>query len=495
MGYANFPEWVQCQRKTGYEIKMIKDKYYMYKRGSRWDPVKKKSVKKTGEYIGAVTPDGIVPPKRLAADSPVFSLECGAAKFLFSLAGDILESLRVHFDAPVADAVWATAMLKLINAPCPFKRVVLQYETSWMSELLPGLALTPASLTRIIDRVGNDRLTCAAFMRDHRAENPFILIDGSRAESKSGGIARALPGHSKTHGFKPQVNQIYILSQSGNEGVPVFYRNVGGNIPDVTAFEKTLEDAGIGHATVIADTGFASADNFELILKSKLDYIIPLKRNTSEIDLSVVKYEDAFTFHGRAIFAHSEIKDGYRICIFKDESHRVHEINDFVARKEKSNETAAMKKSFDPSKDLLDVSSVTHEKMPEFGVVVMRTTLTGAPTQQIYETYKLRWQIELMFDTLRNTCECDASYMQDDAGFEAWSFINHIMLIAAFRILALIRLKKKGKELSLAAVLDYLSKIRAVRIGGKWKLAEITKKTRKFLASLDISLDELGNLI
>jgi hypothetical protein len=43
-------------------------------------------------------------------------------------------------------------------------------------------------------------------------------------------------------------------------------------------------------------------------------------------------------------------------------------------------------------------------------------------------------------------------------------------------------------------VLDYLSKIQAVRIGGKWKLAEITKKTRKFLASLDICLDELGAL-
>ena len=116
-----------------------------------------------------------------------------------------------------------------------------------------------------------------------------------------------------------------------------------------------------------------------------------------------------------------------------------------------------------------------------------------AATQQIYENYKLRWQIEQMFDILRNTCECDASYMQDDAGFEAWSFINHIMLLAAFRILALIRSKKKGKDWSLAAVLDYLSKIQAVRIGRNWKLAEITKKTHKFLASLDISLDEPSN--
>ena len=493
MGYTDFPEWVQRQRKTGHEIKIIKGKYYMYKRESRWDPAKKKSVKKTGEYVGAVTPGGIVPAKKLPTNSPVFSLEYGATKFLFLLVGDILKCMRAHFDAPVADAIWAVAMLKLINAPCPFKRVGLQYETSWMSELFPRLALTPASLTRLIDQVGHNRLACAAFMRDNMAENPFILIDGSRAESKSEGMTRALPGHSKTHSFKPQINQIYILSQSNEDGVPVFYRNVGGNIPDVTAFEKTLEDAGIGHATVVADAGFASADNFELILKSKLDYIIPLKRNTSEVELGTVEYEDVFTFHNRAIFAHSEIRDGYRLCVFRDESQRTHEINDFVARKEKQNETAALKKSFDPDKDLLDVSGATQEKMPEFGVVVMRTTLMEASTQQIYENYKLRWQIEQMFDILRNTCECDASYMQDDAGFEAWSFINHIMLLAAFRILALIRSKKKGKDWSLAAVLDYLSKIQAVRIGRNWKLAEITKKTHKFLASLDISLDEPSN--
>ena len=39
-----FPEWVEKHKKTGYEIKKINDGYYMYKRKSRWDKEKQKSV-------------------------------------------------------------------------------------------------------------------------------------------------------------------------------------------------------------------------------------------------------------------------------------------------------------------------------------------------------------------------------------------------------------------------------------------------------------------
>ncbi|MDR1134596.1 MAG: hypothetical protein LBL49_00210, partial [Clostridiales Family XIII bacterium] len=66
----------------------------------------------------------------------------------------------------------------------------------------------------------------------------------------------------------------------------------------------------------------------------ELDYIIPLRRNTSEINagepndtygdeyLKTVKYGDVFTYNGRAIDAYSEVKDGYRICVFRDAKQR-----------------------------------------------------------------------------------------------------------------------------------------------------------------------------
>ena len=479
------PDWVEKFKKEGCDIKNIKGHFYMYERSSIWDPVQKKPVKKTGAYLGTVTPDGIVPPKK-RVDKPVFSLEYGATQFLFRIAEDILQDLRKHFDINTANSIWAIAMLKLIAAPCPFKRVGLQYETSWMSIKLPNLYLTPSSLTKLIDRVGNNRSACAAFMREHIGDNPYILIDGTKTQSKSAGIDRALPGHSKTHKFIPQINQIYLLSQAAKEGIPVFYRNVAGNITDVTALELTIKDSGIEKATVIADTGFGSSDNFESIINSNLDYIIPLKRNSAEVVLHDVKYEDAFFYHGRAIWAHSIQKTGYRICVFRDESEHAKEAGDFVLRGEKHNAAAALKKNFDPNRDLRDVPKEMNAHVAEFGVIIMRTNLMDVTNQYIYEAYKLRWQIEQLFDTMRNTCECDTSFMQDDVGFEAWSFINHIILIVAIRIISLVRQKDKGKDWSLKGILEYLSKINMVKIADMWKLTEITKKTRDLLADLGV---------
>ena len=442
-----FPDWVEKQKKRGFEIKCIRGQYYMYRLKSKWDPNRGKAKKVSGEYIGKVTPEGIVPKrKRIAADAPVYALEYGATAFVSSLAADILRSLENRFPDNVAERIFAAAMLRLISH-CPFCGLGDRYETSWMSKILPGLALSPASVTGLLNTVGGSRTACAAFMRETTGASPYYLIDGTRTVSASDGILRAMPGHSKTKGFLPQVNRVYIMAMSGRGGVPAFYRNVAGNIPDVSALKLTLEDAGIGDATFIGDTGFASGDNFTLFAESGVDYIVPLKRNTAEVRLDGIRFTDVFAYHHRTIWAHSEEKAGYRICVFRDEKLRGNEMTDFVERAEKANATIKAKKSFVPGRDALrDVSEETALRASEFGTIVIRTSLTDVSPQNIYEAYKLRWEIERLFDTMRNVCENDMSYMHNDAGFEAWSFIGHVTLMVACRILALLKEKKMSKE-------------------------------------------------
>jgi len=487
-----FPEWVEKQKKQGYDIKEIKGNYYMYERKSRWDKQKKKAVKVTGAYIGKVTPEGVIPTRpRLDMTKPVYSYELGASAYLHTIAGDMLESLKKHFDKKTAEAIWVTSMIRLTD-PCPFRRIEDRYQTSWISKIIPKLNLSKNVMTEMIDRVGGSRAACAAFMRETMKPAPYMLIDGSRVTSRSEGMDRALPGHSKDNKYLPQLNQIYIVSVTEEgERIPVFYRNVAGNLPDVSAFELTIEDAGINSATILADNGFASADNFSSAEESERDlkYIVPLRRNTDEVDLSTIEYEDVFTYHGRAIFGHKEERAGYNIYVFRDEKMRSKEIADFVGRGEKANATAEKKKSFDPDKDLRDVPGLTKECMDKFGVIIFRTTILDQTAQHIYEAYKIRWDIELLFKTLRDTCEQDASYMRDDTGFEAWSFIGHISILVACRILAQLRSLKLSKEWSLEGVLDHLSRVQVVQIADRWRVAETTKKTRDLISSLGFSLD------
>jgi transposase len=103
------------------------------------------------------------------------------------------------------------------------------------------------------------------------AEQYYVLIDGTGTVSRSEKIARAMPGHSKKNGYIPQVNQIYVLSVSEKGSAPAFYRNVAGNVPDVTALQLTVADAGIPNAVLIVDAGFASADNFSNLVGAGLD--------------------------------------------------------------------------------------------------------------------------------------------------------------------------------------------------------------------------------
>jgi transposase len=484
-----FPDWVEKQKKTGFEIKYIRGQYYMYKLKSKWDPNRGKAKKVSGEYIGKVTPEGIVPKrKRIAADAPVYALEYGATAFISPLAADILCALENCFPDNVAERIFAAAMLRLISH-CPFCRLGDRYESSWMSRILPGLALSPASVTGLLNTVGGNRSACAAFMRGTMGTSPYYLIDGTKTVSASSGVLRAMPGHSKTKGFPPQINQVYIMAMSGRGGAPAFYRNVAGNVPDVSALKLTLEDAGIEDATFIGDTGFASGDNFTLFAESGVDYIVPLKRNTTEVRLGDIAFTDVFSYHHRTIWAHSEKKDGYRICVFRDEKLRGDEMTDFVERAEKANTTTKSKKSFVPGRDALrNVSEETALKASGFGTIVVRTSLTDAAPQKIYEAYKFRWEIEQLFDTMRNVCKNDMSYMHNDTGFEAWSFIGHVTLMVACRILALLKEKKMSKEWSLAGVLDHLARIYAVRIADEWKVAETTKKTRELVDKLGFEL-------
>jgi hypothetical protein len=487
-----FPEWVEKQKKKGFEIKRTGNRYYMYERKSRWDKEKKKSVKVTGQYIGVVTPDGIKPKKQqLDGSKPVFSMEYGATTFIESISNDILDTLIKYFGEKIAQQIWVISTSRLISS-CPFRRVEEHYQTSWMSKMMPDLPLSKSSITNLIDHLGNNRSKCAAFMREMLQPAPYLLIDGSRVTSKSEGMSRALPGHNKNNKYLPQMNQIHIVtvSESG-DSMPGFYRNVSGNTPDMSAFELTLEDAGLEEGIVLADSGFGSAINFDELEDPELNlkYIVPLKRNTTEVDLAATEFDEHFSYHKRGISAHMEDKGTYRVYTFQDAYMRAKEFSDSICRIENANAAAMKKRNFDPEKNIRDVSAETKEKENKFGTIILRTNILDMPAQRIYEFYKIRWEIEQLFKTLRNTCDQDASYMRDDSGFEAWSFFGHITISIACRILAKLRELEILKNWSLEALLDHLSRIHVVQVGDQWRIAETTKKTRDLVADLGFNLE------
>ena len=110
---------------------------------------------------------------------------------------------------------------------------------------------------------------------------------------------------------------------SENLGVPAYYKQFAGSTPDVNAFEDLLNDCGLKAEDVIAvtDKGFASEDDFGLLVESGLNYIIPLKRNNTfvkgKIPAVPADYDYAFYYNNRTIFfSEIEIDKKYDFKIF-----------------------------------------------------------------------------------------------------------------------------------------------------------------------------------
>ncbi len=62
---AEHPQWAQDQKRPGTELRCIRGKYYLYECSSFYDKEKKKTRKKTGDYLGMITEEkGLVPPRR-----------------------------------------------------------------------------------------------------------------------------------------------------------------------------------------------------------------------------------------------------------------------------------------------------------------------------------------------------------------------------------------------------------------------------------------------
>ena len=59
--------------------------------------------------------------------------------------------------------------------------------------------------------------------------------------------------------------------------------------------------------------------------------------------------------------------------------------------------------------------------------------------QTVYESYKQRNEVEIMFDSYKNYLDADVSYMQNRYVLEGWLFANFIAMIAYYKLYVRLR--------------------------------------------------------
>lgn len=481
---SSIPEWAKKQRIKNTEIKKIGNSYYLQRVSSKWDKEKKRSQKISGEYLGVLTPEGLIPAKerKVSVDIKYYSKEYGANYVIRSLSLDIYDMLKKHFP-DLAEWIYVICILRTMH-PTAFCNLEEQYEKSYLSEVFTRVPMSSSTISRNMKTLGLRRKEIVDFMIEFMPkEDGYIVFDGTSITSNSQQIQAAQRGYNSHRCQDPQINLMYAISRVKEKLMPVFYKHYPGSIRDVTAFSNLLTEMGTASAIIIGDKGFNSQINIDELEENSLKYILPLRRNSTEYSREPLKnadhsgFDGYFEYNDRIIW-HSAQKssDGkYQVCVYLDETLRYSESNSYRKIVSKGSDDTATVESF-------------YKKQLEFGTFVIKTNITDESSIEIYKYYKLREDVEQLFDLYKCSEDNETSGMHSAETLEAWLFLNHISTLMCYRIYNLLRKNDSLKKYATVGIMkDYLANIRVSNIGRGWNLEPLTKGEKQALKALGIS--------
>jgi transposase len=443
--------------------------------------VKKRPRKISGQLLGKITQDdGFIESekarlkKQLAMVENIQVKECGVATAIETLFAESLKALQTHFPNQW-QRLACLAYGRLVHQ-APLKNMAHHFADSFLSEKWPETNLSAKSLHGVLKDIGRGRDKIVDFCRSFKKERDNILFDGTDMFNQSRRLSLPEFSKGKSGVYGDMINQMWIFSTRRQE--PVYYRLLPGNIKDVSAFQLCLLESGIEDATVVMDKGFASKANIAALEKAKLNFILPLHRNSTLLHYDRLLCGDKrgldgyFKHEGRYIWYFAlPTGEGQSVTVFLDEDLRAREQKDYLERVEKRLEGYSLE--------------AFHERSPAFGTLALLSN-TGKTASVLYAEYKARGSIETMIDTLKNILDADRAYMRDDQVLEGWMFVNLIALKWYYTLLGLLKKHELNQTYSVKDVLLFLSGIKKVKVHGVWRLAKNKKKSAALLQTLGI---------
>jgi len=458
-----YPDWVLKQKSKGTLIMRRGDKYYLYRVTSKWNPEKKRAQMKTGEYLGRITPDGLIEPKAkrmLKRLENISVKEYGASFLLYHISSDMIGILKRGFQE--WKEIFAFACERLVHGS-PLKNVEFYYSTSFLSEMISGAHLSPEALAEMLRNLGSDRKAMVDFMRSFIRDEKYLAVDLTHVLSLSDGVISATLGHNSKELYLPQVQLLFLFSL--DHDFPAYFRIMPGSITSVTSLKMSMQESGARNIIVVADSGFYSDKNVTDLESMKLSYVIPIRRNSKLIDYSL-QQESFFMFEGRPIFYSAySIGGGRTIYTFRNDFLKAEEERDYLGRYGKAD-------------------SRMRERMGTISVI----TNLNTSGERVFGLLKSRADIEQSYDTFKNTIHADRTYMRDDYQLQGWMFVNFIALILHYRIYSMLRQKDLLSRYSPEDVIKHLERISMIKIDNEWRMSEIPKKSREIIDSLGIPI-------
>jgi len=429
---------IEKQEGAYLELRLISGRWYVYKSTSQWNKEKKK-VQKITQYLGSIDDEGRFKARKERGFSVQSTRDiyeygnCTLARHFLSDAEAALSNFTIH-----SKELIAAAIVKSID-PKPLRLLESRWEKFHLSQEM-RVDLNPKSMSLILREIGEDVSTWRQMFDLLTPRDDILLYDLTSILTYSQNIRLAEKGYNPDHEY---LNQIGIaLAFSTTDHLPVGMEIYPSSVRDVKTIKDFLSRYSDRKIGLIFDRGFSAYSLLKDFRNHRMDYIVPLKRNSKYTQDLPESWIGAFQFRERFLrWTKEEIDLGF---LFR--------FDDSTLRGEQ--EQTLLKRGIQKKTAL----SEYEEKRKGTGIIPIVSTL-DIDGEKLFEMYKGQEDVELAFDALKNDLESDKTYLQTAEGVRGYFFVSFLALRVYFSILKRLREREITSKISVEEVLFELSKV------------------------------------
>lgn len=409
------------------------------------------------------------------SDAPVDMKDWANVILCDRLFKSIQDELCAVYSRQDAMKLYCIAILRVCDPGIKDNELKEAYDTSFLSELYPDVALSKNMVSVFLNDLGKATSRIVQFMRNRTAAvglDHHLLVDGTLKSDESS--VNSLSDFSRKARMKGSrdISVLYAFDLEAME--PICSKCFPGNMLDLTSHESFISENGITKGIIVEDKGFpSSAAQQQFKDHPDLHYLNPIKRNSKLIDT-----HQMLDFTG--------ILDGFDWITFRKEkcsgvdkwlySYR----DSAMASKEERDWLRRAKKEKNYSLEKLQ------EKQAVFGTVVLECDL-DLPAETVYKAYARRWEIELVMRYYKSACEFDETRVHDDYSVIGSEFCDFLSTVLTFRLIGAFDKAKILERMPYKKVMSVLARAKKVRLTGEdWQLIRINPSHEKILQELGL---------
>ena len=387
----------------------------------------------------------------------------------------ILAELTEVYSSPDAMKIYCIAILRVCNPGIKDYELKEAYETSFLSEIYPGVPLSKNTVSTFLNDLGKACSRIVKFMRNRTAAvamDHHLLVDGTLKsdESKVNSLSE-FSRKARTKGTR-DISVLYAFDLEEME--PVCSKCFPGNMLDATSYSEFIRENHITKGIIVADKGFpesAAHDQFES--NSDLHYLNPVKRNSK-----LIERHNMLDFTGilpgyEGITYRKEKCTGTNkwLYSFRDSRKAAKEEADWLRRAKKAG-----------TYKLEDL----REKQKTFGTIVLECDL-DLPPETVYKAYDSRWEIEIVMRYYKSACEFDETRVQDDYSVIGSEFCDFLSTVLTFRLMKQFDRAKLLEDRTYKKLMSVLERAKKARVNGQdWQLIRINPSQEEILQELNL---------